>query len=62
MTGEPDLVTLLHRADWTRLSLAAGLSDGSSLLVAPGRRYRRQDGERAWGATASTPGSRSPTR
>jgi hypothetical protein len=23
MTGEPDLVTLLYRADWTRLSLTA---------------------------------------
>ena len=60
MTGEPDLISLLYRADWTRLSLAAELSDGSSLLVAPGRRYRLEyegdhggradgsDGDHAW--------------
>ena len=53
MTGEPDLISLLYRADWTRLSLAAELSDGSSLVVAPGRRYRRQDGEAAWGCDGS---------
>ena len=55
MTGEPDLISLLHRADWTRLSLAGELSDGSSLLVAPGRRYRRQDGEAAWGCDGVHP-------
>jgi hypothetical protein len=55
MTGEPDLISLLYRADWTRLSLAAELSDGSSLLVAPGRRYRRQDGEAAWGCDGVHP-------
>jgi hypothetical protein len=55
MTGEPDLISLLHRADWTRLSLAGELSDGSSLLMAPGRRYRRQDGEAAWGCDGVHP-------
>jgi hypothetical protein len=55
MTGEADLISLLYRADWTRLTLAAELSDGSSLLVAPGRRYRRQDGEAAWGCDGVHP-------
>jgi hypothetical protein len=45
MTGEPDLISLLHRADWTRLSLSAEVNDGSTLLIAPGRRYRVQTGE-----------------
>lgn len=55
MTAEPDLISLLHRADWTGLGLAAELSDGSSLLVAPGRRYRRQAGEEAWGCDGVHP-------
>ncbi|HEX5287727.1 MAG TPA: hypothetical protein VFX25_02570, partial [Streptosporangiaceae bacterium] len=55
MTGEPDLISLLHHADWTRLSLAGELSDGSSLLVAPGRRYRRQAGRAAWGCDGDHP-------
>ena len=45
MTGEPDLISLLYRADWTRLGLSAEVNDLSSVLVAPGRRYRRQAGE-----------------
>jgi len=92
MTDTPDLVVLLYRADWTRLSLAAEVSrtvdldlsalrsepdvprarsgnewetatdlqgtetTRSTLLVAPGRRYRYQgegfidgsDGDRSW--------------
>ena len=77
LTDTPDLVTLLYRADWTRLSLAAEVSSvvdhdlaalrsetgvpgaessRSTLLVAPGRRYRHQedgfirgcDGDRSW--------------
>jgi hypothetical protein len=56
MTGEPDLVPLLYHADWTRLSISAAVNDGSTLLVAPGRRYREQtrdhvrgcDGDRPW--------------
>jgi hypothetical protein len=43
----PALVGLLHRADWTRLSLSAEVSDGSSVLIAPGKRYRYQDEEYA---------------
>ncbi len=94
MTDTPDLVVLLYRADWTRLSLAAEVSrtidldlsalqsepdvprarsgnewetatdlqgtetTRSTLLVAPGRRYRYQgdgvidgsDGDRSWHA------------
>ena len=34
MAGEPDLVGLLYRADWTRLSLSAEVNDGSVVLVA----------------------------
>jgi hypothetical protein len=39
VTDESGLVGLLHRADWTRLSLSAEVSDGSAVLVAPGKRY-----------------------
>jgi hypothetical protein len=50
------LVGLLQRADWTRLSLSADVNDGSTVLVAPGMRYRYQtedyltgcDGARPW--------------
>jgi hypothetical protein len=55
MPGEPELVGLLHRADWTRLRLAAELNDGTSVLIAPGRRYRRQDGARVWGCDGQHP-------
>ena len=56
MTGEPDVIRLLHQADWTRLSLAAEAGDGSRLVLAPGRRYRLEspdgvsgcDGRRPW--------------
>jgi hypothetical protein len=64
MATERELVALLYRADWTRLSLS-GVVDGGdeepgfpTLLVAPGRRYRLSaedgrhvrgcDGERIW--------------
>jgi hypothetical protein len=49
VTGEPDLISLLRRADWTRLCLSAEVNDGSTLLIAPGKRYRRQHGERVTG-------------
>ena len=56
MGTEADVIRLVHRADWTRLSLAAEVNDGSHVLLAPGRRYREQtpdglrgcDGERTW--------------
>ena len=56
MTGEAELVRLLHRADWTRLSLSARVNNGSTLVVAPGKRYRLEaadfvrgcDGSRPW--------------
>ncbi len=56
MTGHPDVIGLLQRADWTRLTISATVNDGSTVLVAPGRRYREQtpdglrgcDGDRVW--------------
>ncbi|MGH3410052.1 MAG: hypothetical protein ACRDRJ_47290 [Streptosporangiaceae bacterium] len=56
MTSEPGLIGLLYGADWERLSLFAEISDGSSVLVAPGKRYWYRapdyeagcDGVRAW--------------
>jgi hypothetical protein len=42
MTAEADVIRLVQRADWTRLSLAAEANDGSRVLIAPGRRYREQ--------------------
>jgi len=56
MTGGPDVIGLIQRADWTRLSLSATVNDGSAVLIAPGRRYREQtrdgvrgcDGDRVW--------------
>src|SRR5260221_14179759 len=53
MTGE--LVGLLHRAAWARLSMSAGVSDGSTVLVAPGRRYRYQAGEYVTGCDGGRP-------
>jgi hypothetical protein len=55
-TDETGVIGLLYRADWTRLTLSAELSDGSAALVAPGKRYRYQtsrrltgcDGVRVW--------------
>jgi hypothetical protein len=40
MTDEAGLIGLLYRADWTRLTLSARLSDGSRVVIAPGLRYR----------------------
>ena len=56
MTDVHELVRLLHRTDWTGLSLSAEVNDGSTVLVAPGMRYRYQtagymtgcDGGRPW--------------
>jgi hypothetical protein len=56
MTDESRLIGLLHRADWMRLSLSAHASNGSTVVIAPGKRYRYEtagyvtgcDGERPW--------------
>lgn len=65
---ERELVALLYRADWTRLSLSGQVGHGESateVLIAPGRRYRWEsaggqhvegcDGERAWRWDADSP-------
>jgi hypothetical protein len=50
VTGdETGLIGLLYRADWTRLTLSATLSDGSTVMVAPGKRYRYQTAHRLTG-------------
>jgi hypothetical protein len=56
MTDEAEAVRLLYRADWTQLRLQAQISTGSTVLVAPGKRYRFEragyitgcDGTRPW--------------
>src|SRR5215469_9820904 len=56
MTDDAALIGLLYRADWTRLTLSARLSDGSTVVIAPGKRYRFEtpgyvtgcDGGRPW--------------
>jgi hypothetical protein len=56
VTDVRGLVRLLQRAEWTRLSLSADVSDGSKVLIAPGTRYRYEtagyltgcDGGRPW--------------
>ena len=61
MPGLPEVIGLLHRADWTRLSLSVDVrfESGCVLLIAPGGHYRmeRQDedglvqgnyGQRGW--------------
>jgi hypothetical protein len=53
MGAEADVLRLVQRADWTRLSLAAEVNDGSRLLLAPGRRYREQTRPAAAAAKAS---------
>ena len=55
MADDADLVGLLYRADWTRLALSAEVSDGSSILVAPGKRYRYQDAEYVTGCDGDRP-------
>jgi hypothetical protein len=45
LSDERGLVGLLHRADWRRLSMSAEVSDGSAVLIAPGKRYRHQSAE-----------------
>jgi hypothetical protein len=55
MAGEPVVVGLLYRADWTRLSLAAVTADGSRVLLAPGRRYRYESGDYVTGCDGIRP-------
>jgi hypothetical protein len=55
MTAEADVIRLVHRADWTLLSLAAEVNDGSRLLLAPGRRYRKQTPDGVWGCDGERP-------
>ncbi len=55
MTDVRDLVGLLQRADWTRLSLSAEVNDGSVVLVLPGKRYRYQTAERLTGCDGGRP-------
>jgi len=55
MAGEPVVVGLLYRADWTRLSLAAVTDGGSRVLLAPGRRYRYESGGYVTGCDGTRP-------
>ena len=62
MADLPEVIGLLHRADWTRLSLSAEVcfeSGRAELLIAPGGHYRMEhqaedgvvqgnDGQRGW--------------
>ena len=62
MAELPEVIGLLHRADWTRLSLSAEVrfeSGRAALLIAPGGHYRMErqdedavvqgnDGQRGW--------------
>ena len=67
MATERDVVALLHRADWTRLSLSGMVpgNDEETVEIAPGTRYRvasaggrrarGSDGERIWEWFAELP-------
>ena len=55
MSAGPDLVSLLYRADWTQLTLSGAANDGTSILVAPGRRYRVADGDGLTGCNGDRP-------
>jgi hypothetical protein len=49
------LVGLLHRADWTRLRMSAEVSDGSAVLIAPGKRYRYDSADYVTGCDGGRP-------
>ena len=67
MAGLPEVIGLLHRPDWTRLSLSAEVrfeSGRVAMLIAPGGHYRMEhqdedgpaqgnDGQRGSGASCS---------
>jgi hypothetical protein len=55
MTDEAGLVGLLYRADWTGLRLSARLSDGSTVVIAPGKRYRFETGGYVTGCDGGRP-------
>jgi hypothetical protein len=55
VSDERGLVSLLYRADWTRLSMSAEVSDGSTVLIAPGMRYRYEDAEYVTGCDGGRP-------
>ncbi len=55
MSDEHFVVGLLHRADWTRLSLSARVSDGSAVLIAPGGRYRHDSADYVTGCDGGRP-------
>jgi hypothetical protein len=55
VTDVPGLISLLQRADWTRLTLSAEVNDGSKVLVAPGMRYRYESAEYLTGCDGGRP-------
>lgn len=63
MTSLPEIVALMYRADWTKLSLSADVQ-GEHVLIAPGRRCRSEhgscvnsrDGDRTWMLDRELPG------
>ena len=55
MTDEAELIGLLHRADWTKLRLSAQVSDGSTVVIAPGKRYRYEIAGYVTGCDAGCP-------
>jgi hypothetical protein len=55
VNDERDVVGLLHRADWTQLTLSARVSDGSTVLIAPGGRYRYDSPEYVTGCDGGRP-------
>jgi hypothetical protein len=55
MNAGPDLISLLYRADWTQLNLSAVTNHGTSILVAPGRRYRVETADYLTGCAGDRP-------
>ena len=55
MTEVRELIGLLQRADWTRLTLSAEVNDGSTVLVAPGMRYRYESADYLTGCDGGRP-------
>jgi hypothetical protein len=55
VTEVRELIGLLQRADWTRLTLSAELNDGSTVLVAPGMRYRYESADYQTGCDGGRP-------